>query len=69
MTSLKTLVLFTTMLFSSNLLAHAGHDHSSPFSGLVHLLSLSPIALAAYLYFRQEKQQKSRLEQLKEKGE
>jgi len=69
MTKLNTLVLFSAMAFSSHSFAHAGHDHNSPLAGLLHLLWLSPIALAAFIYFRQEKRQKNKLEQLKEQGE
>lgn len=38
------LVIFLLTLFiASPLLAHAGHDHHSPMSNLVHFLWLAPV--------------------------
>lgn len=37
------------LLLSSPLLAHPGHDHSAAGAGLVHLLWLVPIIIAAVI--------------------
>ena len=46
------LVLVVTLIISLNTLAHEGHDHSYPLSGLIHLLWISPLFVGAYLTFR-----------------
>jgi len=32
-----------------NALAHAGHDHQSQWSSLIHLLWLAPVVIAGYM--------------------
>lgn len=45
----RTAIIFalTTLLLSNPLFAHPGHDHSDPGAGLVHLLWLVPVIIAA----------------------
>ena len=45
----KTIAIFTglSLLLSNPSFAHPGHDHSASDSGLVHLLWLVPVIIAA----------------------
>ncbi len=45
----RTAILFAviTLLLSTPLFAHPGHDHSASDSGLLHLLWLLPVIVAA----------------------
>ncbi|QUM81475.1 hypothetical protein HWV01_14890 [Moritella sp. 5] len=47
LTSQKILTVLTLTLASPMVLAHPGHDHSDPLSGLIHLLWIAPVVLAA----------------------
>ncbi|QUM83037.1 MULTISPECIES: hypothetical protein [unclassified Moritella] len=47
LTPQKILTALTLTLASPMVLAHAGHDHSDPLSGLIHLLWIAPVVLAA----------------------
>jgi len=40
------IVLSTSLLISAASFAHSGHDHSSSFSNLIHLLWLTPALIA-----------------------
>lgn len=42
----KALTTLTLTLASPLALAHSGHDHSDPFSGLIHLAWITPIVIA-----------------------
>lgn len=42
-------ILFTGLMFSSQCFAHAGHDHSSMSSNVIHLLWLLPAVIAVAL--------------------
>ena len=45
----KTVIIFSSLalLLSNPLFAHPGHDHTAADSGLVHLLWLVPVIIAA----------------------
>jgi len=43
----KVLTTLTLTLASPLVLAHSGHDHSDPLSGLIHLTWIAAIVLAA----------------------
>ncbi len=43
------LFLLITLLLSTPLFAHPGHDHSASDSGLLHLLWLLPVIVAAVI--------------------
>ena len=45
----KFTVFFISLLMTSHAFAHVGHDHSSAMSGLIHLLWLAPLVVAAVL--------------------
>jgi len=47
LTPQKVLTVLTLTLASPMVLAHSGHDHSDPLSGLIHLLWIAPVVLAA----------------------
>ena len=68
MTKIKFFTLFVTLVASFGALSHTGHDHNSPWSGLVHLLWLSPIFVAAAVYFIKERKHQSQVEQMKQEG-
>lgn len=43
-------------MISSGAMAHAGHDHSDPSSGLIHLAWLAPVLIVgAYISYRLRK--------------
>lgn len=47
LTTRKVLTALTLTLASPMVLAHSGHDHSDPLAGLIHLLWIAPVVLAA----------------------
>lgn len=47
MKTYQLVIVCITVLLSSPSFAHAGHDHTSMFSGLVHLVWLAPAIIAA----------------------
>jgi len=56
----KCLLLFVSAA-PLNALAHAGHDHQSQWSSLIHLLWLAPVAIAAYMaisFFKKKQENK-----------
>lgn len=53
----RVIYLLVGLVVSSNALAHAGHDHSAPESGLIHLLWVAPLIIAlvgAGMYLRKQ---------------
>lgn len=51
----KLYILLVGLVFSTQSLAHSGHDHTSPMASLIHLLWFAPMVIAAVMYFSMRK--------------
>lgn len=57
---MKALFATCTLLISSSVFAHPGHDHSAMSSGIVHLaLGLAVIGAGARYFYNQQSQSKN----------
>ena len=45
----KFILFFMSLLVSTNALSHTGHDHNNAMSGLIHIIWIAPLAVAAVL--------------------
>ncbi len=46
----KFILFFMSLFISVNAFAHAGHDHNSAMSGLMHLIWIAPLAVTSVLF-------------------
>ncbi|NKF52286.1 hypothetical protein G3R49_17135 [Shewanella sp. WXL01] len=56
---MRVFVLIVLSLLPTLASAHPGHDHSSPYAGLVHLLWLAPVIIAAALLYSKSRNRKN----------
>lgn len=46
----KFTLFFMSLFISTSVFAHSGHDHTSAMSGLIHLIWIAPLTVAAVLF-------------------